>query len=54
MLNDLINLHFKLKWGKDFSILHMSNSLKEPVKKNKEELNVLTKEEEKLKEKCIA
>ena len=46
-------LALQAEMGKDFSILHMSNSLKELVKKNREELNVLTKEEEKLKEKCL-
>ena len=47
-------LALQAEMGNDFSILHMSTSLKELVKKNREELNVLTKEEEKLKEKCLA
>lgn len=38
---------------KDFSVLHMSNSLKDLVKKKREELSGLTKEEQSLKEKSL-
>ena len=39
---------------KDFSVLHTPSSLKELVKKKRGELNVLNKEEEILKKKCLA
>ena len=46
-------LSFRAESEKDFSLLHMVNSLKDLVKKKKKELAVLDPEEKQVKEKSL-
>ena len=46
-------LSFRAESKKDFSLLHMANSLKDLVKEKKKELVVLDQEEKQLKEKSL-
>ena len=46
-------LSFRAESEKDFSLLHMANSLKDLVKEKKKELVVLDQEEKQLKEKSL-
>ena len=46
-------LSFRAESEKDFSLLHMVNSLKDLVKKKKKELAVLDQEEKQVKEKSL-
>ena len=49
--SDVLSLQAEAE--KDFSILHTANSLKDLVKKKREELNTLSREEKQLKEKTL-
>ena len=46
-------LSFRTESEKDFSLLHMANSLKDLVKEKKKELVVLDQEEKQIKEKSL-